>query len=146
MVALAFGPVTAATGASGAKTTVPPATPGPFPPRPALRVRPGASPRLCAGTRLPSLIVSAEPTVMSLAAQIMMFPTVLVIAPAAASTTLRPAASETLPLVVVIAALTFTSRPQQATRLPLVAVIAWLMLTSRLALSVRVVALDEATQ
>src|SRR6185295_12602850 len=50
------------------------------------------------------------------------------------------------PLVVVIAALTFTSRPQQATTLPLVAVIAALMLTSRKALSLSVVALDEATQ
>src|SRR4029077_5451301 len=88
----------------------------------------------------------AASTVISTAAQIVMFPSVVVIAPTGRRKTLRPALNRTLPLVVVIAEPTLISRPQHTTKFPLVAVMAALMFTSRAAFNVNVVVLGVAVQ
>src|SRR3990167_997563 len=144
MVTGALGPVTVAAGVPGAKITVPPATPGPVPPLPALSTRPIGRPRLWGGILLPRVSVILAPMLTSSAAQMDMFPSVVVMA--APMLTLRPAARETLPLTVVMAAFTFTSRPQHATRFPLVALIGWFTFTSRDAFSVSVEGLELAVQ
>ena len=83
---------------------------------------------------------------MSCAAQILMFPSVVVMAAAAKRFTLPPAFNRTLPLTVVIAAFTFTSRPQHATKFPFVAVTAALILMSRTAFNLKVVGLELPVQ
>ena len=93
---------------------------------------------------LPLVSVIFSSMLMSCAAQMLMFPSVVVMAPS--RFTLRPALSKTLPLVVVMAAFTLTSRPQQATKLPLVAEIGLLTLMSRTAFRVKVVGLVLAVQ
>src|SRR3990167_241426 len=98
MVTGALGPVTVAAGVPGAKITVPPATPGPVPPLPALSTRPIGRPRLWAGILLPRVSVILAPMLTSSAAQMDMFPSVVVMA------------APMFPLVALIGWFTFTSR------------------------------------
>ena len=72
--------VTAVGGASGAKTIVPPPTPGPVPSAPAIRVRPTGKPRLWAGMVVPRVSVTASSMLTSCPAHNAMFPSVVVIA------------------------------------------------------------------
>ena len=129
-------------GASGAKTIVPPPTPGPWPDAPEIKVSPTGRPRLCAGIVVPRVSVTFASIWTSWPAHSAILPSVVV--SAWNTRTSRPALSRMLPLVVVIGALTLMSRPQHTTRLPLVAVIARLMLTSRKPFRVSVVGLPEA--
>src|SRR5450830_1203929 len=146
MVTGAFGPETVAGGVPGAKTTVPPATPGPVPSLPALSVKPSGKPRLCEGILLPLVSVIFAPTLISWPAPIAMLPSVVVMAATGSRLILCPALSKTLPLVVVIAAFTLASRPQHTTKFPLVAVMAAFTLTSRAAFNDSVVVLGVAVQ
>ena len=93
---------------------------------------------------LPRVNVIFEAMFMSCAAQILMFPSVVV--SGASRFTLRPALNKVLPLTVVTGAFTLTSRPQQATKFPFVAVTAAFMLMSRTAFNLKVVGLELAVQ
>jgi hypothetical protein len=138
--------VTVTGGVSGPKIKVPPLTPGPVPPLPAMNVRPGAKPRLWVGILVPLVSVIAALSLISLPEHTVMFPSVVVMAATAFRFTSRPALNKTLPLTVVIAALTLMSRPQHTTKFPFVAVTALLMFTSRPAVNVSVVVLGAAVQ
>src|ERR1039458_328191 len=143
---VAFDFVTVMGGVPGAMIRVPPATPGPVPPLPAISVIPDGRLRSSEGIVLPLVSVRAALMLILSAAQISMFPRVVVMAATAFKFTLRPALNKTLPSVVVIASFTLISRPQHATKFPLTAVIALLIFTSRAEFNVRVVGLPDAVQ
>ncbi len=72
--------VTVVGGAIGAKMIVPFSTPGPCPEAPAISVRPTGKPRLCAGTVVPRVSVTAASMWTSCPAHNAIFPSVVVIA------------------------------------------------------------------